>query len=61
MQPVTLEIAGPGVLVGENPHSMPGGRGGVYVRSTSRPGKITVTATTARLKPGRVTIRTAAP
>jgi beta-galactosidase len=58
MQPVTLEITGPGVLVGENPHSMPGGRGGVYIRSTQRAGKITVTATTARLKPQKVTIRT---
>jgi beta-galactosidase len=57
MQPVTLTLAGPGVLVGENPHSMPGGRGAVYVRSTRKPGKITVTATTPRLKPHKVTIR----
>jgi beta-galactosidase len=60
MQPVVLEIDGPGVLVGENPHSMPGGRGGVYVRTTRRPGKVVVSATTARLKPQRVTIRTVA-
>ena len=58
MQPVTLKLSGPGVLVGENPHSMPGGRGGVYVRSTKKPGTIVVTATTARLKLQKVTVRT---
>lgn len=61
MQPVMLELSGPGVLVGENPHSMPGGRGGVYVRSTGRPGKIVVNAATARLKPQKVSIRTVTP
>jgi beta-galactosidase len=60
MQPVMLEIKGAGVLVGDNPHPMPGGRGAVYVRSTLKPGKITITATTARLKPQTVTIRTVA-
>jgi beta-galactosidase len=61
MQPVTLKITGSGVLVGENPFSMPGGRGAVYVRSTRKPGTITVTAETQRLKPRKVTIRTVAP
>ena len=61
MQPVTLSITGPAVLVGENPHSMPGGRGSVYVRSTRKPGKITVSATTPRLRPQKVTIRSSAP
>lgn len=59
MQPVTLVITGPGVLVGENPHSMPGGRGAVYVRSTRKSGTITVIASTARFKPQKVTIRSA--
>ena len=61
MQPVLLEIKGPGVLVGENPHPMPGGRGAVYVRSTLAAGKITIKASTARLQPQTVTLRTIAP
>lgn len=61
MQPVVLELTGPGAIVGENPFSMPGGRGAVYVRSTRKPGTITVTATTSRLKPQKVTIRAVAP
>ena len=28
-RPVSLAVAGPGVLIGENPHPMPGGRGAV--------------------------------
>jgi beta-galactosidase len=57
MQPVTLAVTGPAVLVGENPFSMPGGRGAVYIRTTRKPGKITITATTPRLKPAKVVIR----
>ena len=58
IQPVALKLRGPGVLVGENPFSMPGGRGAVYVRSTRKPGTITLTAETARLKRQKLTIRT---
>lgn len=57
MQPVMLKISGPGVLVGDNPFPMPGGRGAVYVRSTRKPGTITVTASTQRLKTQTVTIK----
>ena len=57
MQPVMLKLTGPGVLVGDNPFPMPGGRGAVYLRSTRKPGTISVTAETARLKPQKVTIR----
>jgi beta-galactosidase len=60
-QPVVLELTGPGVLVGENPFSMPGGRGAVYVRSTRKAGTITITATTSRLKPQKVTIKSVTP
>jgi len=60
MQPVALKISGPGVLVGENPFSMPGGRGAVYVRATRKAGTITVKAETERLKPQKVLIRTKA-
>jgi len=57
MQPVTLTARGPAILVGENPFPLPGGRGCVYVRSTRKPGTIIVTATTARLKPQIVTVK----
>ncbi len=56
MQPVSLQIEGPGTLVGENPFPMPGGRGAVYVRAARTPGKIKVTATTARLEAQSVEI-----
>jgi beta-galactosidase len=57
MQPVMLDLSGPGTLVGDNPFPMPGGRGAVYVRATHKPGLIKVTATTARLPMQTVTIR----
>ncbi len=57
MQPVTLKLRGPGTLVGENPFSMPGGRGAVYVRAGRKPGKLTITATTPRLEGQNVTVR----
>jgi beta-galactosidase len=58
MQPVSLQIEGPGILVGENPFPMPGGRGAVYVRATRTPGTIHITATTPRLAAQSVTIQT---
>jgi beta-galactosidase len=58
MQPVSLQIEGPGTLVGENPFPMPGGRGAVYVRAARTPGTIKVTATTPRLAEQSVTILT---
>lgn len=58
MEPVALTLTGPGVLVGDNPFPMPGGRGAVYVRAGRRAGTITVTAETARLGKKKVTIRT---
>ncbi len=49
MQPVQLELSGPGVLVGDNPFPMPGGRGAVYVRASRNTGTVVVTAKTPRL------------
>jgi beta-galactosidase len=56
MTPVVLQVEGAGTLVGENPFPMPGGRGAVYVRAGRKPGKITITATAARLPPARVVV-----
>ena len=58
MQPVLLSIEGPGVLVGENPFPMPGGRGAVYVRATRTPGTIRIAATTPRLGAQSIAIQT---
>ena len=57
MQPVTLELEGPAILVGDNPHPMPGGRGAVFVRATREVGQVTITARTARLAPQTVTLQ----
>jgi beta-galactosidase len=46
---VSLEIAGEAHLIGENPFSMVGGQGALYVRARHRPGTATVTATIAGL------------
>ncbi len=39
MQPVTLTLTGPGALVGNNPHPLPGGRGTLYLRAPKNPAK----------------------
>jgi len=57
MQPVSLKLRGNGTLVGENPHSLPGGRGAVYVRAGRKPGKLTINLTTPRLEEQKVTVR----
>lgn len=55
-QPVSLTLQGPAELVGENPFSMPGGRGALYLRATRRAGRVIVTARTPRLPSQQVII-----
>lgn len=57
MEPVQIDIDGPGEIVGDNPFPMPGGRGAVFVRARRKAGTITVTATAPRLKPQKVRIK----
>ncbi len=57
MDPVTLEIDGPATLVGDNPFPMPGGRGALYIRAGRKPGTVTITAATPRLKPVKAALK----
>src|SRR5690606_20580381 len=61
MQPVFVEIKGPGTIVGDNPHPMPGGRGALLIRAGRTSGQITVNALTERLPVGEVRIRVKKP
>lgn len=57
---VRLSVAGPGVLVGDNPFPLGqnGGVGAVWLRTrTARPGMILLTATHQALGAGTVTIQ----
>ncbi len=42
--PVSFEIEGEGILIGENPLTLEAGRGAVYVKSTRKPGEIILKA-----------------
>ena len=49
-QVITVELAGPAELIGENPFALMGGQGALYVKATHTAGKVTITASTARLE-----------
>jgi len=42
---ITLEMDGPGEIVGENPFALAGGVGAVWIKTTEQPGEITLRAT----------------
>jgi beta-galactosidase len=54
---VELEVTGPARLIGENPFPLVAGRGALYLRSTGRKGRITVTARMPRLEEESITIQ----
>lgn len=56
IQPVTLEIDGPGDLIGDNPFALVGGQAALFVKARHEPGVVTVKASTPRLEPATVTI-----
>ncbi|MFQ3568148.1 MAG: glycoside hydrolase family 2 TIM barrel-domain containing protein [Aggregatilineales bacterium] len=56
--PVSFDIDGPGILIGENPFPLVGGQAAIYVRATETAGVITVRAAAPRLSPAFVTIVT---
>ncbi|HWA94357.1 MAG TPA: glycoside hydrolase family 2 TIM barrel-domain containing protein [Terracidiphilus sp.] len=41
---VKFELSGPATLIGDNPFTLVGGQGAVWVRAGERPGKVTLTA-----------------
>jgi beta-galactosidase len=53
---VSFEVDGPGSLIGENPFALIGGQAAVYLKAGQQAGKVTITASTPRLKPVSVTI-----
>lgn len=42
---IRLEISGPAEIIGDNPFSLVGGQGAVWIRAFEKPGKVTLTAT----------------
>ena len=56
MTPVTLTLTGPGTLVGENPFSLAGGVGALYLRAGRRAGVVRIVAPTPRLPAQMVTV-----
>ncbi|GEM44408.1 glycoside hydrolase family 2 TIM barrel-domain containing protein [Deinococcus cellulosilyticus] len=56
--PVSLDVEGPAVLVGEHPLILPGGQGAVYLRSTLIPGEVTITARAPGLPTQTVQVKT---
>ncbi len=55
---IQFELTGPGVLVGENPVALEGGRIAVFVKATRVPGTILVTAHASGTEGGSVRIET---
>ena len=58
--PVTFTLEGPGVLIGDNPFSLVGGTGAVWIRTGEAPGVIRLTARHPRLGQKSVEIATTA-
>jgi len=47
--PITFTLDGPAILIGDNPFSLIGGTGAVWIRSKEQPGVVRLTATHPRL------------
>ena len=47
--PIQFELSGPAELIGDNPFSLSGGRGAVWIRAQQRPGKVVLRARHPRL------------
>lgn len=54
---ITLSISGPGEIIGENPFSLFGGVGAIWIRTKEAPGMIRLTATHPRLGAKTVQLR----
>jgi len=47
--PIVFTVDGPATLIGDNPFSLVGGTGAVWIRATQQPGKVTLNAKHPRL------------
>ena len=54
--PIVFTLEGPAELVGDNPFSLIGGTGAVWVRARQEPGQVTLTAKHPRLGAQSVTL-----
>jgi beta-galactosidase len=54
---ISLTVAGPGELIGENPFALSGGAGAVWVKAKETPGTVTVTAKHPQLGARSVSIQ----
>ncbi|MGA3087570.1 MAG: hypothetical protein ABSD75_03090 [Terriglobales bacterium] len=46
---IKFELEGPGQIIGDNPFSLIGGTGAVWIRAKPQPGRVRITAIHARL------------
>ncbi len=53
---VTVEVAGPADLIGDNPLALAGGQIALYLRARQKPGHVQIRATTPRLAPVTTTV-----
>jgi beta-galactosidase len=53
--PIVFTLEGPAAIIGDNPFSLVGGTGAVWIRSRQQPGTVQLTATHPRLGEQRVT------
>ena len=56
--PIQFTLTGPAKLIGDNPFSLVGGTGAVWVRATEQPGTVTLKARHPRLGEQTITIAT---
>ncbi len=53
---VSFSVDGPGELIGTNPFALIGGQAGLFIKGTGESGKVTITATAARLESASVEV-----
>ena len=54
---IRLEINGPAEIIGDNPFSLVGGTGAIWVRATEQPGVVRLIATHPRLGPQQLELQ----
>jgi beta-galactosidase len=57
---IKFELEGPGVLIGDNPFSLVGGTGAIWIRAKETPGKVRLKAIHPQLGPHQVEINLSA-
>jgi beta-galactosidase len=58
--PIVFELSGPGQIIGDNPFTLTGGTGAIWIRVTEQPGIIVLRAKHPRLGTQQIEIKVAA-